>query len=33
MTLNIDDMERLGEALLDFLTVEDLTHWLDALDA
>jgi len=33
MTLNIDDLERVGEALLDFSTVEDLTNWLNALDA
>jgi len=33
MPLNIDDLERVGEALLDFSTVEDLTNWLNALDA
>ncbi|GCA74265.1 hypothetical protein MiTe_01090 [Microcystis aeruginosa NIES-2520] len=33
MTLNIDDLERAGEALLDFSTWEDLTNWLNALDA
>jgi len=33
MTLNIDDLERVGEALLDFSTGEDLTNWLNALDA
>ncbi|NCT53555.1 MAG: DUF4351 domain-containing protein [Microcystis aeruginosa G13-03] len=33
MTLNIDDLERAGEALFDFSTVEDLTNWLNALDA
>ncbi|MBE8993413.1 DUF4351 domain-containing protein [Microcystis aeruginosa] len=33
MTLNIDDLERVGEALLDFSTLEDLTNWLNALDA
>ena len=33
MTLTIDDLERVGEALLDFSTVEDLTNWLNALDA
>jgi hypothetical protein len=33
ITLNIDDLERVGEALLDFSTVEDLTNWLNALDA
>ncbi len=33
ITLNIDALERVGEALLDFLTVEDLTNWLNALDA
>ncbi len=33
MTLNIDDLERVGEALLDFSTVEDLTNWLNTLDA
>ncbi|GCA71454.1 hypothetical protein MiYa_02994 [Microcystis aeruginosa NIES-2519] len=33
ITLNIDDMERLGEALFDFSTGEDLTNWLKALDA
>ncbi len=33
ITLTIDDLERVGEALLDFSTVEDLTNWLNALDA
>ena len=33
MTLNIDDLERAGEALFDFSTVEDLTNWLNVLDA
>ena len=33
MTLNIDDLERVGEALLDCSTEEDLTNWLNALDA
>ena len=33
MTLNIDDLERAGEALLDFSTGEDLTNWLNNLDA
>ena len=33
ITLNIDALERVGEALLDFSTVEDLTNWLNALDA
>lgn len=33
ITLNIDDLERVGEALLDFSTWEDLTNWLNALDA
>ena len=33
MPLNIDDLERVGEALLDFSTGEDLTNWLNALDA
>jgi flagellar biosynthesis/type III secretory pathway protein FliH len=28
--LNIDDIEALGEALLDFNTVEDLTNWLNS---
>jgi hypothetical protein len=31
--LNIDDLERAGEALFDFSTVEDLTNWLNVLDA
>ena len=33
ITLNIDTLERVGEALLDFSTVEDLTNWLNALEA
>jgi hypothetical protein len=32
MALNIDDIERLGEALLDFSTVQDLIEWLNILD-
>ena len=27
--LSIDRLESLGEALLDFTSIEDLTHWLD----
>jgi Domain of unknown function (DUF4351) len=28
-SLTIDRLEALGEALLDFTTIDDLTHWLD----
>ena len=31
--LNIDDIEALGEALLDFNTVEDLTNWLNSFSS
>jgi Domain of unknown function (DUF4351) len=29
--LSIDDLDQLSESLLDFTTIEDLTHWLETL--
>jgi hypothetical protein len=29
--LSIDNLDQLGEALLDFTSIDDLTHWLETL--